>query len=208
MCGGGGLQPGGNCGPDSNTTVGELTVIAQAHRNPGQIFPVWFNFTNLQLAQADAQFPIELGDLTVTASKKGCESNVATVALDLAGKLNALPLTNVALAFGMSSLISGGSMHFQNNAIQFWNVPGMGINAFTLGNATIYGIEIPGNTTSCASYTGPVNLARHEEAHTHQAQVLGLWFPVAWVIEGEQSNTNGLEIGADAYARGASCSGF
>ena len=105
-------------------------------------------------------------------------------------------------------MLGGATVHVANNAIQFWNVPGVNA-AFTLGNVQIYGAQNPGNTNQYPSYTGNVDLGLHEEGHTFQAQALGsVIFPLAGVFGGGPTAENLLERGADAYARGESCNGL
>ena len=80
--------------------------------------------------------------------------------------------------------------------------------AFTIGNVQVYGATGP--DASVRSYSGKrVNLGRHEEAHTYQAQALGLGGYVgAHLALGLGQNSNPLELAADRYALGQSCSGF
>ena len=73
----------------------------------------------------------------------------------------------------------------------------------------MYGSEHPGNTGLYPSYTGNVDLGRHEEGHTVQSQILGpLGYAAVNLWNGIGKGSNPLERGADDYARGTSCTGF
>jgi RHS repeat-associated protein len=125
--------------------------------------------------------------------------------LDLAGKIWALPDTVLGLGIGIAGVPFGATMTLGHNAIQFENYP-WGNGALTLGNTIIYGGgEYPGDTRT-GVYNDPrfLNVGRHEEGHTFQAQVFGVFFLPAYFISGgiDFDNPNVFEQGANNYAGG------
>lgn len=116
-----------------------------------------------------------------TSPAQGGSSGLGRAALDVVGKIWALPNTIIGLAYGGAGHVLGWmmgtnpSISFANNAIQFENNPLMA-SAMTFGNVIVYGTDPvyfqPG------SQRGQYTLGYEEMQHTYQAQVLGpLYFP-------------------------------
>jgi RHS repeat-associated protein len=132
--------------------------------------------------------------------------------LDVRGKIRAAGATLVGVLAGTAGYVAGKvkgtnpSVGLGNNAIQFTGSPlNVGGRAFTLGNVQDYGSRGPG--ASVRSYSGNVvNLGRHEEAHSYQAQQLGSGaYLGAHLALGLGSANNPLEQGADRYAGRKPC---
>ena len=135
-----------------------------------------------------------------------------SVGSQIAGKLNALPYTLAGLAAaglqwltGTPAIISVG-----NNAIQVLNSPFISNRALTVGNVTFYGGSVgPGSRAGPYSDSGPlVPVGPHEEGHTLQYEALGINFASKYLAGLLKGDSNPLELGADKYARGQSCSGL
>jgi hypothetical protein len=107
---------------------------------------------------------------------------------DIAGKIWAAPMTAIGVVVGtITTGISvltgkGGSISIENNAITF--TTGLNLNgSITLGNAIIHaGPVLDGepwdSTKDVPRYDDPnvkVNLGKHEEAHTYQYQIFGIF---------------------------------
>jgi RHS repeat-associated protein len=152
----------------------------------------------------------------VAAAGQGCPASSGWGrAGDTLGKLNAAGATGLGLVAGAAGYLAGKfagtnpAVGVGNNAIQFTGSPlNVGGRAFTLGNFQIYGPTGPGAFER--SYSGNVvNIGRHEEGHTYQSQWLGLGgHLLAHVGLGVGKASNPLELAADRYAQGQSCSGF
>jgi RHS repeat-associated protein len=144
-------------------------------------------------------------------------------AKDIAGKIWAAPMTIAGFISGSiltgASLLAGkgGRISIENNAITFT----MGFNlggSITFGNAIIHagpgGVQGWNSQSPVARYDGTANVAlgKHEEAHTYQYQVYGIFTIPA--ILGSAIKNGGLkeasfhdfmgkskyEIAADDYA--------
>jgi hypothetical protein len=135
--------------------------------------------------------------------------------LDAMGKLwgstnSALGLLAAGGSY-VAGKVAGTDPKFQigNNAIQLLNSPlNIGNRAYTLGNVQVYGTG-EGPEKSTYSYTGAkVNNGRHEEGHTLQSQFLGPTYLTAELWGSLLGNRNPLEVGADKYGLGQSCTGF
>ena len=137
-----------------------------------------------------------------TSVAQGGLSGLGRAALDVAGKIWALPNTIIGFAAGMAGIPFGGDWPtIGNNAIQFLNYP-WGHDAITLGNVQIYVDYGPKANLQLYDSLVPLNVGLHEEAHTYQSQVLGpLFFPV-YGASGGISSTNPLEHAANNYASG------
>jgi len=102
----------------------------------------------------------------------------------------ATPNTLAGLVYGglghVVGLLSGThpEITFGNNAVQFTNNPFVNRDsAFTLGNAILYGQDKP--PESQYAYGDPdVKTGKHEQAHTHQYEVLGPLFGSAYMLQG------------------------
>ena len=143
-----------------------------------------------------------------------CRRNTAG---DILGKLNGAGNTALgALWAGFSyagGLGAGTDPYFQfgNNSIQMINSPFQYDNRpVSLGNVQVYGTDPNlGPSGYTISYTGSiVNNGRHEEGHSYQSQFLGSLYLPAEAIGALAGDKNFMEVGADKYARGESCSGF
>ena len=146
-------------------------------------------------------------------------------ALDLVGKVWALPNTAIGLAWGGLGYVAGilpgvdmPKMSFGNNAIQFENHPLMFAGDITFGNTISYmkgfgpGQPAPSyqyrfeyNAWKNGLFYGPLNpeilpdVAIHEKAHTYQYQVLGVFYLPVYLLSGGISHNNPLERSADLY---------
>jgi RHS repeat-associated protein len=108
------------------------------------------------------------------------EDGLFESALDVTGKIWALPNTMIGLAYGGIGHVAGWAMEtnpkmsFANNAIQFENNPLMK-SAMTFGNVIVYADSVYFQPNS---QRGQYTLGYEEMQHTYQAQVLGpLYFP-------------------------------
>ncbi len=120
-------------------------------------------------------------------------------ALDVVGKVWALPNTIVGTVVGLAGVPFGAKPRFTNNAIWFENYP-WGEGAITLGNVVLstHGWG-PGNTR--IAYGVLQNIGLHEQAHTLQYQALGPFFGPAYLVSGGAFSTNSLfERSATRYA--------
>ncbi len=135
--------------------------------------------------------------------------------LDLVGKAWNLPNTIVGLIYGALGDVAGWigyafgwqpdapSFQLGNNAIQFTNNPFvLPETALTLGNVEIYGRD--DDPKKYGAYGDPdVNIGLHEQAHTLQGQVLGIFFGPAYVLAGPFGDLrNPYENAANAYGAG------
>ena len=127
-------------------------------------------------------------------------------AADLAGKVWNSPNTAIGLMIGLAGLPFGASIHFGNNAIQFWDYPWGSGGALTFGNSQIFNWPI-------TAANGPNNiwwprydnifdilLGIHEEEHTYQSQFLGPLFIPIYFLAGGVSASNPFEQDADDYS--------
>jgi RHS repeat-associated protein len=138
--------------------------------------------------------------------------------LDAVGKAWTLSNTEMGIIAAELSYVAGKikgtspSFQIRNNAIQLLNSPiNVDNRAYTLGNVQIYGLGDGPNEVGPSYTNSIVNMGRHEEGHTLQAQILGPYYLPTWVIGrafGGDSQGNPLESGADNYALGQSCNGF
>ena len=129
-------------------------------------------------------------------------------ALDVIGKVWALPNTLVGMVYGGVGHAIGEvgyalgvydvspSVSFRNNAIQFENNPLMA-SAMTFGNVIVYG---RGSDFQPGSPRGQYTLGYEEMQHTYQAQKLGpLYFP-AHIVSGTTGMLmNGSWHGSSAF---------
>ena len=135
-------------------------------------------------------------------------SSLGHFALGVAGKIWASPNTLLGLVLGLAGVPFGADIGFGNGAIQFTNYPwggGLG-SALTLGNVQIYPT---GNRPSDNRhlYNSPtlVNLGLHEQGHTIQAEIFGVFFLPFYLLSGGLPNNNHpFELAANEYARGGS----
>ncbi|TGG89387.1 hypothetical protein E4656_20015 [Natronospirillum operosum] len=150
------------------------------------------------------------------ASAIGSASATAgSIALDVAGKAWASPMTAVGLAHGGAGYIVGNigyamgrvedrpEISLGHNAVQFHNNPLMvhPETAVTLGNVISYGSEE--SPENFGVYDDPeVNLGLHEEAHTYQYQVLGVFFLPSYLHQGGIDRNNPYEQAAQEYGKG------
>jgi hypothetical protein len=112
------------------------------------------------------------------------KNHIFVSALDVVGKIWALPNTVIGLVYGALGHVTGkvanrnheSHISFGNNAIQFENSP-LVTTAITLGNVIIYGKGArfqPGALRCGGAHT----LGTEEMQHTFQAQILGpLYLP-------------------------------
>jgi hypothetical protein len=129
----------------------------------------------------------------------------ATLA-DLAGKLWASPYSALGLLAAAAGYAAGKVMGahptFQrgNNAIQMIGFP-FGRGALTLGNVQLYGGDSTPKTIGRHYAPGlkDIPLGDHEEAHTHQYQVLGPSFLLFYALYGGLRKDNPFETSADYF---------
>jgi len=136
----------------------------------------------------------------------GGVGNVLGGALDLAGKAWNSPNTALGVIGGLAGVPFGASIHFGNNAIQFWDYPWGGGGALTLGNSQIYAWPVtPANGPNNIWWprydnTADIRLGFHEEQHTYQSQLLGPLFLPVYGLLGGISGSNPLEQNADDHS--------
>nr|VFJ66174.1 MAG: RHS repeat-associated core domain-containing protein [Candidatus Kentron sp. DK] len=128
-------------------------------------------------------------------------------ALDVVGKIWALPNTIAGMIYGGVGHIAGWIMGtnpqtiFSHNAVQFINNPFVRRDeALTLGNTILYGSNTP--PWRFGAYGDPsVNIGSHEEAHTYQYQALGPFYAPVYMLSGGFSGPSGnpLEQAAQDY---------
>lgn len=178
--------------------------VRSTFENPG--FPMqgsaWAN-----IAAADA-YGSALIDAYYAANPGGgfeVGSDLRTL-FGLVGKIWALPNTAIGFTIGMVGVPFGATAQFGDNSIQFLNFPvgNRSGGGFTLGNAQIYHNAGPVlDWVPRYDDSAFVNLGRHEQGHSSQAQILGPFFIpvyVAGAFVGIFSGGNPLENGADNYA--------
>jgi len=126
-------------------------------------------------------------------------------ALDVAGKIWALPNTIIGTVVGLAGVPFGATISFGNNAIQFENYP-WGDGAITLGNSVIYARGTSPSDSLTGLYGDPrkLNIGMHERGHTLQYQALGPVFLPAYLLSGGISASNSFEQAANNYAAGGS----
>jgi len=131
---------------------------------------------------------------------------VFNLGVDIVGKVWALPGTVVGLALGTTGYALGlilqtdPQITFEYNAINFLNNPLMPkFTAITFGNTVNYGEGV--TPSSDRSYNDPdVKYGPHEQAHTYQWQMLGIFFLPAYVRSGNIASTeNPYEQAAQDY---------
>lgn len=124
-------------------------------------------------------------------------------ALNVAGKLWALPNTLAGIAIGALGLPLGVRISFGDNAIRFERYP-WGRGVLTLGNCVIYARGNTPQDMARGLYGDPrrLSVGRHEEAHTYQYQLLGPFFLPVYVLSGGISAANPFERAANEYAAG------
>ena len=129
-------------------------------------------------------------------------SGLGKTTVDVVGKVWALPNTALGLLCGGVSMFWGGTVDFGHNAIQFHTRLFPDSGALTLGNVTLYsggwGPETPWdgyNPLPCVVETG-----FHEECHTYQSQILGIFFLPVYFAAGDISGDNPLEEAADIFS--------
>ena len=137
------------------------------------------------------------------ADRRGIFSNPI---VDILGKIWALPNTalGIAVAIIMASiaLINGGGISFGNNGLQVYGLPFA--DALTIGNVILY------NTGSGPRDRGPygnnsVFVGPHEQGHTYQNQLYGIFFFPAYLLSGPIANLNNpFEQGAQNFAASGS----
>jgi hypothetical protein len=126
-------------------------------------------------------------------------------ALDIVGKVWALPNTIVGTVVGLAGVPFGATISFGNNGIQFEHYP-WGEGAITLGNAIIYARGTSPSDMERGLYGDPrlLNIGRHERGHTYQYQAFGPFFLPAYLMSGGISASNPFERAANQYAGGGS----
>jgi hypothetical protein len=133
------------------------------------------------------------------------------------GKIHGSFNTSLGLAAAGVSYLAGKalgtkpSFRMGDDAIQLTNSPlNIGNRAYTLGNVQVYGLgKYAGPDWTGPSYTGAwVRTGNHEAGHSRQSQRLGMFYLPAEAIGSLFGDRNPLEVGADKFALGQSCSGF
>jgi hypothetical protein len=167
------------------------------------------------LSQSGGTQYAQAGNVATSASNPGASAGqsggfwrtAGRTALDVLGKIWALPNTIIGGTIGLLGVPFGARIQFGNNAIQFTNFPlGKAGEALTLGNVQIYP-RGSNPATSFGFYYGsnvPINLGLHEQGHTLQAQVFGPLFLPAYGLSGGISASNSFEQAANRYALGGS----
>ena len=130
--------------------------------------------------------------------------------LDLIGYLWNSPNTLIGMGWGTIGLIGGGSIGFNNNAIEFYNHPGMngslGVSgAITFGNTISYmGNQSPNTFGPNYFLTSEGHtVGQHEGSHTIQGEILGpLYLPthligglISEITSGSWHGNNFMENG-------------
>lgn len=129
------------------------------------------------------------------------------------GKVWTWPNTLIGLeAAGASYLAgkvmgTGPSFRLGNNSLQLLNSPLNG-RPYALGNVQVYGTDRYMHPSGERVQYGVANINNglHEEGHTIQAERLGPFYGIAWLIGGGGTAHNPMEQGANRYAQGTSCS--
>jgi hypothetical protein len=132
------------------------------------------------------------------------------------GKLNNAPNSAIGHLWGEFNMVAGALMGkhtyvtYGNNAVQYMNAPFEAAGrAVTLGNVQVYPAGDGPGSTMLKSYSAyNVNVGLHEEGHTHQGEWLGMAYLPAEAIGSLLGDKNFMEVGADKYEKGTSCSGF
>ncbi len=179
-----------------------------------------------QLADAlgttvSASTAVGVSEFVVKAKRKPKNSNGSNCGsnsvLNRLGNIWSSPNSALGLAAATISYIAGRavgsnpSIQFGNNALQVLNspleVPG---RAVTIGNVTIYPTDASLDSIIRSAYTQKlVNTGMHEMGHTLQAQSLGpFYIPVSAFDALVFGDNSPLEVGADNFASGKSCSPF
>lgn len=116
------------------------------------------------------------------------------------------PFRLAAKPFGYKGKIFDFRITVGNNAIQFHSHPLMVFGAVSLGNTNHYGDILPAGRGLTSPYTGNYipDVAKHEEGHTYQSQLLGPLFLPVYFASGGISGNNPFERMADNYALGGS----
>jgi RHS repeat-associated protein len=140
-----------------------------------------------------------------------CPSHPILGALGKAnGAINTLIGGAAAAGSALAGALGGNSpqANFGNNSIQVTNAWTFGGRAYTIGNVQVYSAG-NGPGVGSTSYTGAfVNNGSHEEGHTIQSQILGPLYLPSVLLGSALGNNNPMEVGADKYALGQSCTGF
>lgn len=124
---------------------------------------------------------------------------------DLLGKIWALPMTTIGLAFQIVqapfAIANGGGFQLENNAIQLVGSPfGKYGDAITFGNTeTFFNATQP---SMGGAYANPAaGNGLHEQGHTYQYQTLGIFFLPAYFLGGSPFTlANPYEAAAQQYA--------
>lgn len=203
MMGAGGVSDG-MMGYDGNSGAG-LYVFNQGDMGVdlgnGMVYGGPANRNGLSL---DGKPVLPAQPVTGSGPNAPAASNVFGAIGDVIGKIWALPNTLIGLAIGIASLPFGGEIHFDNNAIQFTNVPFGPGGALTLGNVQLFTNGMDPSSSDSQRYDGgpgavPVGL--HEQAHTYQNQLLGPFFLPAYFFRGGITSHNPFENAADNFAQ-------
>jgi|GEM_PF-4240133 len=134
---------------------------------------------------------------------------------DILGKIWASPFTVLGSLIGLILVgvdrifNKSGKITISNNAINFITSFDLG-GAITLGNSVIYaGGEHFGPWTMLQRYDGAVygkgnpieiDIGMHEEAHTYQYQLFGIFFSFVYLLSGGMWKPSWLEHVADNYS--------
>lgn len=132
------------------------------------------------------------------------------------GKIHNMPNSAIGHAWGALNLAASAILgkHMQvvygNNAVQYLNAPlEASGRAVTLGNVQVYPSNSSPNQVVAKSYSATnVNTGQHEEGHTHQGEWLGPAYLPMELIGSAFGDNNFMEVGADKYEKGTSCTGF
>jgi hypothetical protein len=130
--------------------------------------------------------------------------NPPALVANIIGKIWALPNTIVGLAaevvLAPFAYANGGRFRVANNAIQLTGIPFLG-GAITIGNTQLYFAGT--NPASNVTYReNGVNTGLHEQYHTYQNQVLGVFFWPLYLLSGPVADLrNPFEQAAQNYSR-------
>jgi len=150
-----------------------------------------------------ANSEIEKSCKQTPTKKPGFWAKLGGTALDIAGKAWALPGTVLGVAIGAPlTLLSGGRITFENNAINFITNLNLG-GAITFGNTVIYtlGGKGPKDYEYLYGSLSKIMYGLHEEGHTYQWQLLGPLFPIVYLFSGGWWKPSWLEYAANEYAK-------
>jgi RHS repeat-associated protein len=212
----GGGSTSGGYGPDGTQTSAEaVQSIADKYgltkdeaTGLAQVYQHQFNSTYQEakygsfIGNALRNIPLIGGFLGAAADVGYGFAGIAINTGELIGKAWASPATAIGVIAGLAAFPPFGTgVRIANNAIQFVNYP-WGSGAITLGNAQLFAGLQPYDVSA---YYGPLtNVGLHEQGHTYQYQLLGIFFPAVYLPGGFASPENPLEQAADRYALGGS----